>query len=91
MPRFPGASFPLSAGGPDAFPASVMRFPSPRLMFSGSRAFAFPARSLPFSQGCLFVRCYPGGPAYVSCTRYTSRLAGGCRPLDPCRSQRPKP
>jgi hypothetical protein len=72
-----------------------MRFPPPRLMLSSIDAFACPARSLPFPQGCLFVRRHPGGPAYVSCTRadarYTSRLARGCRPFEPRQSQRPKP
>jgi hypothetical protein len=61
--RFPGALFPLSAGGPDAFPSGVMLFPSQRLMFSGSSGFVFPTRSLPFPQGCLFVRRHPGRPA----------------------------
>ena len=40
----------------------------------------------------VFVCRYPGGPAYVSCTRadvrYTSRLAGGSGPLDPRQSRK---
>ena len=91
--RFSGASFPLSTGGHGAFPACVTLFPPPRLMLSGSRVFACPSPSPRFPHACLFVRRYPGGPAYVTCTRaaalYTLRLARGCRPFEP--RQRPKP
>ena len=58
-PRFPGASFPLSAGEPDAFPADVMLFPPPRLMLSGSRAFACPSPSPRFPHACLCHRSWP--------------------------------
>jgi hypothetical protein len=89
MPCFPGTSFPLSAGGPDAFPSGVMLFPAPRLMFSGSDGFAFPMRSLPFPLGCLFVRRHPGGPAYPTyiraAARYALGLASGFAPLTPAR------
>jgi hypothetical protein len=89
IPRFSGASFPLSAGGLNAFPASVMLFPSPRLMLSGSRVFTCPALSLPFPQGCLFVRRHPGGPAYPTyiraAARYALGLARGFAPLTPVR------
>jgi hypothetical protein len=94
-PCFSGAPSPLVSGGPDAFPASDMLFPPPRLMLSGSGAFACPTRCISFPHACLFVRRHPGGPAYVSCTRadarHTSRLARGCHPFEPRQSQRPKP
>ena len=86
---FPDAAFPLSPGEPDAFPDGIMRFLSLRKMLSCSSAFAFLQRAFFFPHACLFVQPYPGGPAYVTCTRagarYPLRLAGGCAPLTPTR------
>jgi hypothetical protein len=59
------------------------------LMLSGNGVLAFPTPSLPFPQGCLFVRRHPGGPAYPSYIRaaalYTIGLARGSAPLTPAR------
>lgn len=88
-PPFPGYSCPLSPSGPDAFPVGIMRFLSLRKMLSGSNACAFLPRVFFFPHACLFIQRYPGGPAYVTCTRtgarYSLRLAGGCAPLTPAR------
>lgn len=92
IPYFSGVSFPLSIGASDAFPVRDRLLHPPRLVLSGSNAFACPARSLPFPQGCLFVRRHPGGPAYPTYIRaaalYTLGLARGFAPLTPvCPSE----
>ena len=88
-PRFSGASLSLFPGEPEAFPASIMRFPLVRTMLSGSSAFAFLRRSFRLPHAGLFVRHHPGRPAYVTYIRavalYPLRLARGFAPLTPGR------